>query len=114
MKISRRKDCPNIRNAKKELRKLYIKQIGFPEGNPICFPEGNPICVNQSLHTCYRVIWSKVKLLHSLNKISSFYVSGGIVKIKISENSLPLPITHVSDFTEHFQNVSLAPPSESL
>ena len=106
MKITRRKDCPNIRNAKKELRKLYIKQIGFPEGNPIC--------VNQSLHTCYRVIWSKAKLLHSLNKISSFYVSGGTVKIKISENSLPLPITHVSDFTEHFQNVNLGPASESL
>ena len=106
MKISRRKDCPNIRNAKKELRKLYIKQIGFPEGNPIC--------VNQSLHTCYRVIWSKVKLLHSLNKISSFYVSGGTVKIKISENTPPLPITHVNVFKENFPDVDLAPASELL
>ena len=47
-------------------------------------------------------------------RISSFYVSGGTVKIKISENSLPLPITHVSDFKEHFPAVNLAPPSESL
>ena len=41
-------------------------------------------------------------------------MSGGTVKIKISENSLPLPITHVSDFKEHFPAVNLAPPSESL
>ena len=55
---------------------------------------------------------SKTKRLYSLNKISSFYVSGGTVKI--CENSLPLPITHVSDFKEGFPNVNLAPSSESL
>ena len=100
------KDCQNILNAKKELRKLDMKEIGFPEDNPIF--------VNQSLCTYYRVLWSKAKRLHSLKRISSFYVSGGTVKIKISENSLPLPITHVNDFKEHFPDVNLAPPSKSL
>ena len=98
MKFSRRKDCQNVLNTKKELRKLDMKEIGFPEDNPIF--------VNQSLYTYYR--------LHSLKRISSFYVSGGTVKIKISENSLPLPITHVNDFKEHCPDVNLAPPSESL
>ena len=99
-----RKDCQNVLNVKKELRKLDMKEIGFPEDDPIF--------VNQGLCTYYRMLWSKVKRLHSLKGISSFYVSGGTVKIKISENSLPLPITHVSDFKEHFPDVSLAPPSE--
>ena len=88
VKFSRRKDCQNVLNAKKELRKLDMKETGFPEDNPIF--------VNQSLCTYYRVLWSKAKRLHSLKRISSFYVPGGTVKIKTSENSLPLPITYVT------------------
>ena len=106
VKFSRRKDCQDVLNWKKELRKLDMKEIGFPEGNPIF--------VNQSLCTYYRVLWSKAKRLHSLKRICSFYVSGGTVKIKISENSLPIPVTYVNDFKEHFPDVNLAPPSESL
>ena len=106
VKFSRRKDCQNVLNAKKELRKMDTKNIGFPEDNPIF--------VNQILCTYCRVLWSKAKRLHPLKRISSFYVSGGTVKIKISENSLPLPITHVNDFKEHFPDVNLAPPSEPL
>ena len=86
-------ECQNVLSTKKELRKLHVKEIGFPEDNPIF--------VNQSLCT-YCVLWSKAKRLHSLKRISSFYVSGGTVKIKISENSLLLPITHVSDFFRTF------------
>ena len=91
VKFSHWKDCQNILNAKKELRKLDMKDIGFPEDNPIS--------VNQSLCTHYWVLWSKAKRLHSLKGINSFYVSRGTIKIKISENSLPLLITHVKDFT---------------
>ena len=105
-KFSRRRDCQNVLNAKKEQRKLDMKENGFSEDNPIF--------LNQPLCTYYRVLGSKAKRLHSFKRISSFYVSGGTVKIKISENSLPLPITHVSDFKEHFPAVNLAPPSESL
>ena len=107
LKFSQRKDCQNELNAKKELRKLGMKEIGFPEDNPIF--------VNQSLCTYYQVLCSKTKCLHSLKRISSFYVSGGTtVKIKISENSPPLPITYINDFKEHFPDVNLAPTSESL
>ena len=70
--------------------------------------------VNQSLCTYYNVLGSKAKRLHSLKRISSFYVSGGSVKIKISENSLQLPITNVNDIKEHFLDVNLAPSSECL
>ena len=83
-----------------------MKEIGFPEDNPIF--------ANQRLCTYYPVLWSKAKHLQSSKRISSFYVSGGTVKIQISENSLPLPITYVNDFKEHIPDVNLAPPSESL
>ena len=98
--------CQNMFDAKKELRRFDMKQIGFWEENPIF--------VNQSLCTYYRVLWSKAKRLHSLKRISRFYVSRGTIKIKISENSLPLPITHINDLKEHFVGVNLAPPFESL
>ena len=68
----------------------------------IDFPEDSPIFVNQGLCTYYRMLWSKAKRPHSLKKISSFFVSGSTVKIEISENSLPLPITHFKDFKKHF------------
>ena len=83
-----------------------MKEIGFPEGNTTF--------VNQTFCTYYWVLWSKAKRLHSLKRINSFYVSGGTVKIKISENSLPMSITHINDFEGHFPDVNLAPPSESL
>ena len=106
VEFSCQRDCKNILSMKKESRKLDMKQIGFLEDNPIL--------VNKSLCTHYCVLWSKAQCLHSLKRISNFYVSGGTVKIKISENSLRQPITHVNDFKEHFFDVSLGAPSESL
>ena len=50
VKFSRQKDCQNVLNEKKELRKLDMKDIGFPEDNPIS--------VNQSLYTYYWVLCS--------------------------------------------------------
>ena len=44
--------------------------------------------------------------------IDSFFITGGIVKVKITENSRPLTITQLTDFTVHFANVDLSPPSE--
>ena len=90
VKFFRRKDCQNVLNAKKELRTLDMKEI--------VFPADSPIFVNQSLCIYYRVLWPKARRLNSLKGISSVNVSGGIVKIKFSDNSLPLPITHVNYF----------------
>ena len=103
MKFSHQRDYQNIPNVNKELRKLDMKEIDFPEENPIF--------VNKSLCTYYCVLWSKAKRIHSLKRISSFYVSRGTLKIKISENRLLLPITYVK---EHFPDLNLARPSESF
>ena len=48
MTFSRRKDFQNVLNAKKELRKLDIKEIGFSEDNPIFV---NQVCAHIS--ECY-------------------------------------------------------------
>ena len=45
--------------------------------------------------------------------INSFFISGGTIKVKITEDSRPLAITHLNDFTVHFPNVDLSPPSAS-
>ena len=42
-----------------------------------------------------------------------FFISGGTVRVKTAENSRPLAVTHLNDFTVHFPNVDLSPPSES-
>lgn len=74
------------------------------------FFEDNSLFINQNLCTYYRVIWSKVKHFHSLNKISSFYVLGGTVKSKSVKNNLLLSIT--KGFRKYFPDVNLAPPSD--
>ena len=45
--------------------------------------------------------------------INSFFISGGTVKVKVTENSRSLVITHLNDFTVHFPNVDLSLPSSS-
>ena len=46
--------------------------------------------------------------------INNFLISGGTVKVKITENSKPFAITHLNDFTVYFPNGDLSPPSEPL
>ena len=58
----------------------------------------NKLSINKNLCPYYKVLCSKCKKLHSLSKVNSLFISGDTVKIRVSENSLPLPITHVDDF----------------
>ena len=105
IKFSRRKDCKQVLQAKKDLKDLNTDDLDLPRGTKIF--------VNQSLCPYYRMLWSKSKRLRSMGMINSFFISGGTVKVKIAENSRPLAITHLNDFTVHFPNVDLSPPSES-
>ena len=57
------------------------------------------------------MLWSKNKTRHSLSKIHKFFISGGMTKV--NGNSSPLPITHVDNFSKHFPDVDLPPPSGS-
>ena len=105
IKFLRRKDCQHVLRVKKDLRNLNLEDLGFHRENKIY--------INRSLCQYYRMLWSKSKKLHSMNRIHSFYIAGESIKIKVHENSTPLEITHVNDFEYHFQEVDLSPTSTS-
>ena len=43
----------------------------------------------------------KSQKLYSLEKIHIFFISGDTIKIRVSENSSPLSLTHVEDFGKY-------------
>ena len=77
-------------------------------------PGQNKLLINKNLCPYYKVLWSKSKKLHSLGKISSFFISSDTIKITVSKNSLPLSITHVDDFGKYFPDIDLSPPERSV
>ena len=76
-------------------------------------PRQNKLFINRSLCPYYKVLSSKSKKLHSLGKIFSFHISSDTVKMKVSENIFPLPITNVDDFSKYFSDIDLSPPERS-
>ena len=99
VKFLRRKDCEQKMSVKKDLKHLKIQEVGLP-GNRSIF-------INSSLCPYYRMLWSKCKRLHDLGKISNFYISSGIIKVKISENRSPISITHTKGFVTYVPEVDL-------
>ena len=75
VKFTRRKDCKQVFQVKKDLKDLTADDLDLPRGTKIF--------VNQSLCPYYRILWSKTKRLQSVGKINSFFISGGTVKIKL-------------------------------
>ena len=105
IKFSRRKSCKQVLQVKKDLKDLSTDDLDLTKGRKNF--------VNQSLCSYYHILWSKSKQLHSMSIIISFFISEGTIKVKITENSRPLAITQLSDFTVNFPNVDLSPPSVS-
>ena len=87
VKFTRRMDCRQVLQVKKDWKDLTADELNLPRGTKIF--------VDQSLCTYYRILWSKIKRLQIMGKINSFFISGGTVKIKIDENSKPSAITHL-------------------
>ena len=104
VKLSKRKDCQQVLQKKKNLKDLQLSDFGLPGTGKIY--------INQSLCPYYRRLWSKAKLLHSKGKFNSFVVSnGGTIKIQINERGAYIPKTHVDDFHVHFPGIDLSRPS---
>ena len=100
VKFSKRKDCQQVLQVKKNLQKLKMEDIGLT-GN-------NKVFINHSLCPYYHVLWSKSKALLNMGKTNRLIVSNGTVKVKISEISAPISITHADDFTKYFPDVDLS------
>ena len=105
VKSSRRKDCQQVWDVKRDLRKIKMEDIDLPGQNKLF--------INKSLCPYYNMIWAKSKKLHSLAKFHSFFISGDTIKIRDNENSSPLSLTHVADFGKYFPDVDLSPPKRS-
>ena len=101
VKFSRRKVCEQIMSVKKDLKKLKMQDIGL-SGNQSIF-------INTSLCTYYRMLWSKCKRLYEAGNIRYFYISCDTIKIKITENSSHIAITHTQNFTKYFPEVDSLP-----
>ena len=93
-KFSRRKNCKQIFKIKKDLRDLNMDDLDLPRNTKIY--------INQSLCPYYRILWSKAKRLQNIDSIDNFYISSGSIKIKVTENSSPVTITHLDDFKDSF------------
>ena len=105
VKFSRRKDCQRVLSVKKNLQKLKMEDIGLTGDNKVF--------INHSLCPYYRVLWSKSKVLPNMGKINRLMVSNRTVKVKISDISAPISITHADDFTKYFPDIDLSLSAQS-
>ena len=64
VKFSRRKDCQQVWDVKRDLGKIKTDDINLPGQNKLF--------INKSLCPYYKGIWAKSKKLHNLGKIHSF------------------------------------------
>ena len=100
-----RKDCKQIFKVKKDLKDVNMDDLDLPRGTKIY--------INQSLCPYYRILWSKAKKLQNIGSINNFYISSGTIKIKVTENSRLVTITHLGDFKIHFPDIYLLPPTDA-
>ena len=97
IKFSKLKECLQVLSVKKDLKNLDMVDIGLPEN---C-----KVFVNQSLCSYY-----KLKNYIPWGKYIIFFISNDTIKIKRSEGSSSLAITHDSDFEKYFRGIDLSPP----
>ena len=69
--------------------------------------DNQSIFINRSTCPYYRMLRSKCKSLQELGNITNFYISRVTIKVKITENSNSIEITHTQDFTKYFPEVDL-------
>ena len=64
--------------------------------------------INQSLCRYYRILWLKTKTLYQEDKIDSFYVYNGNIRIRLQENARLITISHTHDFIKYFPGADLS------
>ena len=74
------------------MKSLNLESIGI----------SSPIFINDSLFTYYKKLWAKFKKLWFNKYIYGFWVWYGLIKIKVSESSLPVTIIHDVDLEDKF------------
>ena len=62
----------------------------------------SPIFINHSLCAYYKKLWAKCQKLRLNKYVHRFWVSYGLIKIKVSESLPPVTITHDADLENKF------------
>ena len=68
--------------------------------------------LNQSLCPYYRILRSKSKALFAMDKMNSYLISNGSVKIRLQEQGPSILIAHTADFEKYFPGVDLSAPRQ--
>ena len=91
-KFARRKDAILVRKNKNKLKGMNLCSIGI----------NNPVVINDSLCSYYKILWRKCKKLWSNKYIYAFWVSNGILILKLTASGRVHVITHSQDLDELF------------
>ena len=94
VKLARKIYASNILSGKKKLKTINLSQKGFSP-NTIVF-------INESLCSYYIFLWLECKKIWSKILIVSFWVSNGSIRIKQSENSPAILVSHINDMLKRF------------
>ena len=94
MKLSKRKnnDKRNLGQVKRKLKSLNLESMG----------RSSPIFINNSLCAYYEKLCAEYKKSWVNKYIHGFWVLYSLIKIKLSESSPPLTITHDVDLENKF------------
>ena len=87
VKFLRRKDCQQVLSMKKNIQKIIATDLDLPNTTIKLY-------LNESLYPYYHILWSKRKALLTMDKIDSYIISNGSVKIHLQEQGTSVPITH--------------------
>ena len=90
IKLSKWKDADRIRKYKKKLKSTDFSSMNVQ----------GPVYINNSLCSYYKFLWSKCKSLRNGNFIHSFWVTNGLIHIKVSSQSQE--VSHICDLEELF------------
>ena len=92
-----RKDVSSVLAKKRELKSVSSESLGFSKDTRIF--------INESLCVFNRNLWYKAKILWKKKLIFGFWTTNGTVKIKRSETSNTVTISHIEDLKTLFENI---------
>ena len=59
------------------------------------------------------LIYLGAQRLQNIGSVDNFYISSETIKIKITEKSSPILITHLDDFEMHFPDTDVLPLTDA-
>ena len=101
LKFCKQEDCEQVFRVKNNLTKRNMANGDLPT---VDLPDR--VFINQSLCSCYWLLWVTRKKLYSKGKILGWYVLKRTVKNKLQENSAPLQTLHMQVLRKYFPKFS--------